>query len=120
MNHDPGFHLSCDEHLSKGWGPPLPGTGSLYWAEVALAAPAAEEVPAWTVTFAAAELALPHEATAATFNFRTAKPPENRVTIKIMAQETGVPVAGAEVRLGVYGAFTDDRGLATVEVPKDT
>ena len=23
MNHDPGFHLSCDEHLSKGWGPPL-------------------------------------------------------------------------------------------------
>ena len=24
FNHDPGFHLSCDEHLSKGWGPPLP------------------------------------------------------------------------------------------------
>ena len=23
MNHDPGFHLSCDENLSKGWGPPL-------------------------------------------------------------------------------------------------
>ena len=23
MNHEPGFHLSCDEHLSKGWGPPL-------------------------------------------------------------------------------------------------
>ena len=23
LNHDPGFHLSCDEHLSKGWGPPL-------------------------------------------------------------------------------------------------
>ena len=23
MNHDPGFHLGCDEHLSKGWGPPL-------------------------------------------------------------------------------------------------
>ena len=24
MNHDPGFHLSCDANLSKGWGPPLP------------------------------------------------------------------------------------------------
>ena len=24
MNHEPGFHLSCDEHLSEGWGPPLP------------------------------------------------------------------------------------------------
>ena len=23
MNHEPGFHLSCDENLSKGWGPPL-------------------------------------------------------------------------------------------------
>ena len=23
LNNDPGFHLSCDEHLSKGWGPPL-------------------------------------------------------------------------------------------------
>ena len=23
MNHEPGFHLSCDEHLSEGWGPPL-------------------------------------------------------------------------------------------------
>ena len=23
LNHAPGFHLSCDEHLSKGWGPPL-------------------------------------------------------------------------------------------------
>ena len=22
MNHDPGFHLSCDQYLSKGWGPP--------------------------------------------------------------------------------------------------
>ena len=21
--HEPGFHLSCDEHLSEGWGPPL-------------------------------------------------------------------------------------------------
>ena len=23
LNHEPGFHLSCDPNLSKGWGPPL-------------------------------------------------------------------------------------------------
>ena len=23
LNHEPGFHLSCDENLSEGWGPPL-------------------------------------------------------------------------------------------------
>ena len=28
LNHDPGFHLSCDENLSEGWGPPL----GLRWA----------------------------------------------------------------------------------------
>ena len=22
LNHEPGFHLSCDENLSEGWGPP--------------------------------------------------------------------------------------------------
>ena len=97
-----------------------PGTGSLYWAEVALTAPAAEEVPSWTVVFAAAELALPHEATSATFTFRTAQPSENRVTIRIIANETGGPIEDVEVRLGVYEVFTDERGLTTVEVPKGT
>ena len=25
---NPGFHLSCDENLSKGWGPPLRERGT--------------------------------------------------------------------------------------------
>ena len=34
LNHEPGFHLSCDENLSEGWGPPKPscevsGNGSV-------------------------------------------------------------------------------------------
>jgi hypothetical protein len=99
---------------------PWPGTGSLYWTEVVLAAPPAEEVPSWTVTFTPAELALAHEATSVTFTFRTAKPPENRVTIKIVAKETGVPLEDVEVRLGAYEVFTDQGGLTTVEVPKGT
>ena len=28
LNHDPGFHLSCDENLSEGWGPPLNTTSA--------------------------------------------------------------------------------------------
>ena len=99
---------------------PWPDTGALYWTEVALTAPAAEEVPSWTVRFGAAGLALPHDAASTTVAFRTAKPPENTVTIKLVAQATGVPVEGVEVRVGVYEASTDERGLATVAVPKDT
>ena len=30
LNHEPGFHLSCDENLSEGWGPPLMGHQSQY------------------------------------------------------------------------------------------
>jgi hypothetical protein len=97
---------------------PWPGTGSLYWAEVALAAPAAQKVPSWTVTYAAAELGLPHDAASATFTFRTAKPPEHRVTIKTIAKKTGGPIADVEVRLGVYEVFTDESGLTTIAVPR--
>ena len=32
MNHEPGFHLSCDANLSKGWGPPLDAQAQ--WAEL--------------------------------------------------------------------------------------
>ena len=31
LNHEPGFHLSCDEHLSEGWGPPLCAFGPCAW-----------------------------------------------------------------------------------------
>jgi hypothetical protein len=99
---------------------PWPGTSSLYWAAVQLAAPATEGVPSWIVRFAPAALVLPHEETAATFSFQTAKPPENRVTIKIIAKETGVPVEDVAVRLGVYEVVTDECGVATVDVPKGT
>ena len=99
---------------------PWPETSALYYTAIALAAPAAEEVSSWTVAFAAGGLSLPHEAASATFTFRTARPPEKKVTIRITAEGTGVPVEDVEVRLGSYVAFTDEGGLATIEVPKDT
>lgn len=97
-----------------------PGTDSLHWAEVELVAPATEGVAFLTVTFAAEESALPHEDTSTIFSVRAAKPPEHKVTIKIIAKETGLPVDDVEVRLGQYEAFTDLCGLATLDVPKST
>ena len=91
-----------------------PGTDSLYWAEVALPGPVTKAVSVWSVTFLAADV---HEAASATFSCRAARPPEHTATIQVAARDTGAPVEGVEVRLGAYEAFTDRRGLATVEVP---
>jgi hypothetical protein len=99
---------------------PWPGSHSLYWAEVELAAPATEGVAFMTVTFAAGQTVLPHDNTAATFSFRVTSPPENSVAIRITAKETCLPVDEVEVRLGQYEAFTDHGGLATFDVPKGT
>jgi hypothetical protein len=47
-----------------------------------------------------------------------ADPPEHRLTIKVVAQETASPVENAQVRLGAYRAATDGSGLAQLMVPK--
>jgi len=104
---------------------PWPGTSALYVAEVELAAPATEGIPAWSARLpprgggpgAAAESGLPHEEACATFSFRTARPPEHRVTVKVTDKETEAPLENVEVRLGGYRAATDAQGLASLELP---
>ena len=56
------------------------------------------------------------EAAAATFGFRTVAPPEHRVTVTVVDQDTRTPLAGAEVRVGIYRGTTDSSGHAHVEV----
>ena len=34
LNHEPGFHLSCDENLSEGWGPPLSARNTYCQADI--------------------------------------------------------------------------------------
>lgn len=99
---------------------PWTGTSALYWAEVELAAPATEGISFASVTFTTAELELPHEGGSATFSFRTDKPAEHRVTVKVIEEKTGAPVEDVEVRLGLYVASTDERGVVTLELPKGT
>ena len=96
---------------------PWPGTSALYVAEVELTAPGTEGLALWSAMFAAAELGLPHDEASATFSFRTAKPPEHRVTVQVVEKETEAPLEDVEVRLGVYRASTDAAGLASLELP---
>ncbi len=117
---------------------PAPGTRALYAASVALAAPAAAGVHAWTAAFPAAgsgpragpeagpaaapaETAAPpeapHAAARAAFSFRATAPPEHSVTVTVHDQETEKPLAAVEVHLGPYCAATDAGGRARVEVP---
>jgi hypothetical protein len=96
---------------------PWPGTRALYVAEVELVAPATEIIVVWSAGFAPAEPGLPHEKAYATFSFRTARPPEYQVSVRVIDKETGTPLQNVDVRLGVYRASTDAQGLASLEVP---
>ena len=60
---------------------------------------------------------LPHAAASATFSFRTARPPEHRVTVKVTEKDTETPLENVGVRLGMYQALTDAQGLASLQVP---
>ena len=96
---------------------PWPGTSALYVADVELAAPATEGMASWSARFAAREAGLPHAEASAAFSFRTARPPEHRVTVKVTEKDTKAPLENVDVRLGVYRASTDARGLASLELP---
>ena len=65
----------------------------------------------------ARESAPAHEAATATFGFRTVRPPGHRVTVTVCDRDTGTPLAGAEVRVGVHRGTTDADGKALVGAP---
>jgi hypothetical protein len=101
-------------------GTPWPDTSALYWTEVELRAPAQEGLGAWRATFAASELELPHEASSSTFSVAVVRPPEHRLTVKVVDRETANPVENAIVRAGAFRATTNPDGLAQVAMPKGT
>lgn len=99
---------------------PWPGTRGLYVAELSLPAPATEKVSSWSGSFVGDGLPSPHESASVAFSFRTAKPPEHTVVVKVTERDAGTPLAGVAVFMGVYRATTDARGLAKLELPKST
>jgi hypothetical protein len=113
----------CDEagtRLGEGrlGNTPWPGTSALYVAEVELVAPATEGIHVWSATFAGIESELAHEEAASTFSILSANTPEHRVTVKVTDKETDTSLENVSVRLGVYRAWTDRHGLASLDLPK--
>ena len=99
---------------------PWLGTDALYQADVASIAPDREGISSWSVNFEATDPGEPHQESSATFTFQTVKPAEHSVAVKVVQADTKDPLEGADVRLGVYRARTDERGRASLEVPKGT
>ncbi len=101
---------------------PWPGTSALYWAEVQLSAPGAEGYYDWTVKLPQSHMDLPHNASAYTWAFGTARPPEHIVTVQVVDEETQAPVPKAQLTLhatGVpYRSVTDDQGVGRFNVPQ--
>jgi hypothetical protein len=97
---------------------PWPGTSALYWSELTLVAPAEAGMFSWSVKFAATDLALPHHGASSRFSIAIVQPPEHRLTVKVLEQESATPIENAQVRLGAYRAATDGTGLAELMLPK--
>jgi hypothetical protein len=99
---------------------PWPGTSALYWDEVELTAPTEEGLRTWSVQFAAEGLALPHDGTAAEFSAMVSRPPEHRLTVKVIEQKSKAPIEDVQIRLGPFRGRTDPAGIAEVMMPKGT
>jgi carboxypeptidase family protein len=89
---------------------PWPGTAGLYWAELEFPAPSNIGTHVWSI-------ASPHGDAVSNFTFFAVVPPEHTLTIHVRDKESQAPLAEAEVRLGPYRAASDDRGVATIELP---
>ena len=90
---------------------PWDGASGLFWSELDFRAPAAAGAHAWAVTCV-------HGDAFSNFTFITVQPPDHSLTIRVRDNATQLPLQNVEVRLGAYRASTDDRGLATIELPK--
>jgi hypothetical protein len=102
---------------------PWPGTSALYWAEVELDAPKVSGLYKWRGRFLKPDLRLPHEGASCQFTFASARPPEHVVTVEVVAEDTKAAIRGAHVLLRepgryAYRGYTDEDGVARLEVPK--
>jgi hypothetical protein len=95
-----------------------PDTTALYYTEVELTAPDSEGLHAWEAKVPATEQDIPHGEGVASFNVRVVATPEYILTIEAIDRETQSPVEGTRVVVHPYRAFTDERGLVQVKVPK--
>jgi hypothetical protein len=84
---------------------PYPGTTALYWTTIELTAPAREGMRTWSVEFEPREPDLPHERGSTTFSFLVVRPPEHRLTIKVIEKDTSGDGTDHAARLVVWGSL---------------
>lgn len=99
---------------------PWPGTRGLYVAELSVVAPATEKVFGWSGSFAGDALGAPHESASAAFSFRTVRPPEHTVVVKVTDRDAGTVLAGVRLFMGAYHTTTDAHGLGKLDLPQST
>jgi hypothetical protein len=97
---------------------PFPGTSALYWATLELVAPPNDGIYSLSARFEADELDLYHNSSSTKFGFVVVRPPEHIVTVRVIEQETGVPIGDVQIRLGAYRAVTDQNGQAQINTAK--
>jgi hypothetical protein len=96
------------------------GTTGLFWTEVELEAPPQEGVFSWSARFPAQETGLAHGEARASFSFAAVRPPDHRLTIRLVEMETEKPIENAHIRLGPFRSQTDACGVAELLMPKGT
>ena len=95
-----------------------PETAALYYAQIDLNAPDLEGLYRWEVGAPASGLDVSHAESAASLNVRVVPTPDCVLTVEAIDLESLTPVEGAKVVVHPYRAFTDERGMAEVKVPK--
>jgi hypothetical protein len=96
---------------------PYPQTTALYWTTIELIAPLRDGLHTWWVDFEPKGTDLPHVRATTIFSISVVRPPEHRLTIRVVEKDTSAPIADAQVRLGAYRADTSPLGLAELDMP---
>ena len=96
---------------------PWPGTDALHYAEVALVAPDAEGLHTWEAAVLTDGPAMAHAGGNVRFGVRVVSAPACALTVVATDAESRTPVEGARVVAHPYRAVTDERGMATLQVP---
>jgi hypothetical protein len=95
---------------------PWAGTAALYHGEADLEAVTAEGLHSWSARALSASSAVAHRPAATDFGLRVVHAPEFRVRVEVVDRASQTPVKGAKVVLHPYRTFTDEHGVAEMNV----
>ncbi|MBI4888567.1 MAG: hypothetical protein HY824_15835 [Acidobacteria bacterium] len=110
VHNETGQRTGSGEAGSAPW----PGTTSLYWVELDVAAPDMPGECAWTLRATASG---PHAPATSMVRVVVAAAPQHRVTIAVTEKGSGGPVPGVDVRVGMFRGATGEAGIAQIDVP---